>query len=207
MKDERETRQRLLACAKKEFMEKGYTKASLRSICRKAEVTTGALYFFFRDKADLFAALVEGPLKGLYELMLGHYQAERETKLESDDSELDGVEDMQVAVRIMHYMYQHYDAFLLMLTKSEGSGYEDCIDSFVEITQRHYRILSDRICRYFNRPLLDEYLIHWISHMQIDTFVHMITHVESEEEACRYVEPTVRYLFQGFFGMLNIQME
>ena len=36
-----ETKERLLACAKKEFVEKGYAKASLRAICREAGVTTG----------------------------------------------------------------------------------------------------------------------------------------------------------------------
>ena len=36
-------------------------KASLRNICKEAGVTTGALYFFFKDKEDLFAALVEKP--------------------------------------------------------------------------------------------------------------------------------------------------
>lgn len=207
MKDEKETRQKLLACAKKEFMEKGYTKASLRSICREAGVTTGALYFFFRDKADLFSSLVEEPVNGLFEMMTGHYREEMEIELGADDTRLDGLEDMQVAVRIMHYMYQNYDAFLLVLTKSQGSGYENCIDTFVDMTQKHYRLLSDRICRHWNLPPLDEYLIHWISHMQIDTFVHMITHEESEETACRYMEPTVRYLFAGFFGMLGISLK
>ena len=45
-----ETKERLLACAKKEFVEKGYAKASLRAICREAGVTTGALYFFFQRR-------------------------------------------------------------------------------------------------------------------------------------------------------------
>ena len=40
--------------AKEEFMEKGYNKASLRSICSKAGITTGALYFFFENKEDLY---------------------------------------------------------------------------------------------------------------------------------------------------------
>ena len=50
MKDEKETREKLLASARQEFLEKGYTQASLRSICKNAGVTTGALYFFFQDK-------------------------------------------------------------------------------------------------------------------------------------------------------------
>lgn len=50
MKEEKETKERLLISAKKEFVEKGYLQASLRNICKNAGVTTGALYFFFQDK-------------------------------------------------------------------------------------------------------------------------------------------------------------
>ena len=56
--ENKETRQHLLECAKREFLEKGYMKASLRNICKEAGVTTGALYFFFKDKEDLLAAAV-----------------------------------------------------------------------------------------------------------------------------------------------------
>ena len=74
--DNRETRKHLLECAKKEFLEKGYMKASLRNICKEAGVTTGALYFFFKDKEDLLAELVEEPLRQLYAVMEEHYAAE-----------------------------------------------------------------------------------------------------------------------------------
>ena len=45
-----EKRKLLIEAAKKEFLEKGYNKASLRNICAKAGMTTGALYFFFDNK-------------------------------------------------------------------------------------------------------------------------------------------------------------
>ena len=57
VKDEKETKRRLLESAKKEFLEKGYLQASLRNICKNAGVTTGALYFFFEGKEALFAEL------------------------------------------------------------------------------------------------------------------------------------------------------
>ena len=53
----------LLASAKREFLEKGYAHASLRRICEGANVTTGALYFFFRNKEELFESLVEKPVR------------------------------------------------------------------------------------------------------------------------------------------------
>ena len=43
MSDEKATREKLMEYARQEFLEKGYMKASLRSICKKAGVTTGAL--------------------------------------------------------------------------------------------------------------------------------------------------------------------
>ena len=50
MGTDHETEAKLLASAKSEFLEKGYAKASLRKICANAGMTTGALYFFFKDK-------------------------------------------------------------------------------------------------------------------------------------------------------------
>ena len=86
--ENKETRQHLLECAKREFLEKGYMKASLRNICKEAGVTTGALYFFFKDKEDLLAALVEEPLRQLYAIMEEHYavmrSAEFLTQLSTD---------------------------------------------------------------------------------------------------------------------------
>ena len=42
----------LLRSAQTEFLKYGYDKASLRNICRNADMTTGALYFFFKNKEN-----------------------------------------------------------------------------------------------------------------------------------------------------------
>lgn len=48
----------ILSAAMKEFLEKGFRAASLRSIVKAAGVTTGAFYGYFKSKEDLFEALV-----------------------------------------------------------------------------------------------------------------------------------------------------
>ena len=45
-----ETVNRIKESAVQEFLEKGYEKANLRSICKRANVTTGAFYFSFESK-------------------------------------------------------------------------------------------------------------------------------------------------------------
>ncbi|MGN0153839.1 MAG: TetR/AcrR family transcriptional regulator [Lachnospiraceae bacterium] len=202
MKEEKETKQKLLASAKEEFMEKGYMKASLRNICKNAGVTTGALYFFFQDKEDLFGALVEEPLKMLFSVMESHYEAEADD-INQDGEKSDFADDYDAAKQIIHFMYQYYDEFQMILTKAQGSKYEYCVDHFVELSEQHYKNLVEQIERVSGRKILDAYTIHWFSHMQIDIFVKLLTHEPSEEAALQHLEIIMKYLIAGWNGLIS----
>ncbi|MDE6313113.1 MAG: TetR/AcrR family transcriptional regulator [Lachnospiraceae bacterium] len=203
MKDEKETRNKLLESAKAEFMEKGYTGASLRNICKNAGVTTGALYFFFQDKEDLFASLVADPLQELITLMSEHYQSEVDTeKIEDFYKNRDFSEDLQISNKVIAYMYQNYDAFLLLLNRAQGSKYENVVDEFVAVSEKHYHMMADRWCETFGKPAVEDYMIHWIAHMQIDAFAHLLLHEPNKEKAQRHIVKIVRYLIVGWIDMI-----
>lgn len=53
------TRRRLLSVARRHFARDGYAAAATEAIVAEAEMTRGALYYQFRDKQDLFRAVVE----------------------------------------------------------------------------------------------------------------------------------------------------
>ncbi len=54
-----ETRSRILDAAEEVFHEKGVANASLEDIAAVAEVTRGAIYWHFKDKAELFDAMMQ----------------------------------------------------------------------------------------------------------------------------------------------------
>ena len=54
-----ETRMRILDAAEGVFHEKGVANASLEDIAAAAEVTRGAIYWHFKDKAELFDAMMK----------------------------------------------------------------------------------------------------------------------------------------------------
>jgi TetR/AcrR family transcriptional regulator, acrAB operon repressor len=53
-----ETRSRILDAAERVFYEKGVAHASLEDIAAAAEVTRGAIYWHFKDKAEIFDAMM-----------------------------------------------------------------------------------------------------------------------------------------------------
>ena len=54
-----QTRAVLLDVARRLFAERGYADAGTEEVVQRAGVTRGALYYHFRDKRDLFRAVVE----------------------------------------------------------------------------------------------------------------------------------------------------
>ena len=65
-----ETKKTLLESAKKEFLQKGFAGASLRTIAANAGVTTGAMYRHFKDKDAFFCALVDDAVEATKKVVM-----------------------------------------------------------------------------------------------------------------------------------------
>lgn len=204
MKQDNETIKKLLQSARTEFMEKGYMKASLRNICRNAGVTTGALYFFFKDKEDLFESVTKETVNGIYQIMQAHFIEERDmaergmlfSPVSSEENK-----DFDVARMIIHQMYFNREDILLVLTKSQGSAIENIADRFIETAEQHYKAMALEMQQAYPGRVLDDKFIHWLAHEQIGAFIYMITHIDDEEEAVRYISQAITYMMSGWYGL------
>lgn len=199
---DKETRKKLLDSAKREFLEKGYMKASLRTICKNVGVTTGALYFFFEDKEDLLRQLVEPPLNELISKMESHFSEEMDAE-SPVVSVFDDSSDIKAAKEIVHCMYEHYEIFQILLTKSQGSAYENIVSELADGIEEHYDRLAERMGEKFGIRKPEHYMIHWLSHILIDAFIHLFTHEQDEEKAVRHIEGIVACLIFGWNGLFS----
>lgn len=204
MKEDKETRNNLIHSARKEFIEKGFMKASLRTICKNAGVTTGALYFFFKDKDDLFDAVAGDVINELYNMMQTHFEDERNMAMKGEDmlpNAEESEEHEETALQMIRQMYLHREDILLVLTKSQGTKYENIADRFIDSAEKHYRLMADAMAKHHPKAKMDDKFIHWLAHEQIDTFIFMISHIETEQEALPFIKQAVTYMMSGWYGM------
>lgn len=198
MKSDNETREKLIKSAKTEFLDKGYAKASLRKICANAGVTTGALYFFFEDKEDIFGAIVEKPLAELLEIVNAHF-LEDESYLDQHDSyaHVHGGHD-EFAKRLIHHLYENYDAFILLLTKSDGTCYEGVPDRVVSLVEFSSRKNINILANSMEGMKVNDYIVHWLTHIMIDSFIHLLIHEKDEKTAVSRMRRIMDYIIKGY---------
>lgn len=195
-----DTRQKLLESAKQEFLEFGYQKASLRRICKNAGVTTGALYFFFEDKADLYDALVRDLATLIMNMLKSH--TDTENVLYQDSFQYEKDLDMLVGKQLISTYYAHQDIGKLLIHCSQGTAYEHYFDHIIAFFEEHNkRIIMNLIGA--DNPIFNECTMHWLAHLQVESFLHVLSHDFSEEEALGQVETVVTFLRGGFNAIME----
>ena len=78
-----------------------------------------------------------------------------------------------------------------------------CIDEFVALTEKNYRMLADAQAKVCGVAAPDDYTIHWMAHMQIDAFVHLLTHEPDEEKAVAHLGDILKYLLAGWYALFQ----
>lgn len=133
-KDDYQTKELLLKAGRKEFLEKGFEKASLRKICDNAGVTTGAVYFFFENKEDLFHQIV---VKAVEEMkILGETLVNEELEGISSSGEGDK--------KLMAFLWNHREEMQLLLEKSKGTRYEKLKDEIFSQMERNFTMFFQK---------------------------------------------------------------
>ena len=134
--------ERVLACAKEEFLEKGFSKSSLRTIAAKADTTTGTIYSRFGGKEGLFSAIVEPVSDRIIKMFLETQESFHALDAKEQPSMMETYvsEGMKT---ILDYVYDNFEEFELLLDASYGTKFQNFVESLVEIeTEYTYKYME-----------------------------------------------------------------
>ena len=202
-----ETKAKILISAKNEFLEKGFMNASLRTIASNAGVTTGAMYRHFKDKDALFCALVDDAIDFAQKtVMLADVMNHQD--LDNVVSEKHFEEETRQTNEFLNYIFDNYDAFYLLLTKSAGSTHEHFQEEICDLyTKNCEQTFNWMYKNQISTKKIDKMTVHFIASTVINAFVEIITHKMSKKAAFQYIQNIEDYTRFGMIHMMGIPCE
>lgn len=198
----KETRQRLLEAASTEFATEGFQKASLRAICAKAGVTTGALYFFFKGKDDLFANTVEDTEEKIIEYVREHYG----TDAPADGRGLLGDEqsDFKTAEDLYDLLVREKPATTIIAQNREHPAVKEFCDKVVAELYEYLRaVVEQHDPALLEMPEYDDVSLNWLARVQLDSFFELYRMQMDEARTQHQLEVMVRSFRGGFRALLS----
>lgn len=184
-----DTKTRLLEAGKEEFLANGYEKASLRKICKSANVTTGALYFLFENKEALFISIVEDIAKRLIEFV------KRQT-----DSEVNGNGDSASYQRELNeFICSNKDVVRILLDKSKGTPYENFKEEYCYLVAKGFYLYYDKCGG------TAEYrdIMKLVVKMRIQGYIEMLEGDYDMDKMMKFSALMENYGDCGFAGMMK----
>ncbi len=183
-------RELLLCSGKDQFLAYGFEKASLRTICKKAGLTTGAFYNHFSGKEDLFSSLVEPMINGFRKM----YQEVISKELNDLTT---GVENELTSIT---YAIRHKDEFRLLFECSRGTKYEGFKEYLIhEVFYPGYQKIFDR----YAGKHVDPALVRIILHMKFEEYMELIYGGYSMEEVKKLIVQLTVFSEAGFHKLLE----
>lgn len=191
----------IIEAATAEFLEYGFTDASMRRIACAAGMSASGLYKHFAGKEEMFAALVEPAYQGLMDLFRREADDQRRSVGNGDLSQWENGRDAKMA---MAYIYDHLDAFRLLVCKSQGTKYEGFLHELAvleeETTLSFMEMLKQQGVKLRAFRMKE---LHLLTTVNINAVFQTVEHDFTREDAMHYADTLDRFFskaWQEFFG-------
>lgn len=206
MSNEQNTLNRINEAAKKEFLEKGFQGASLRNIVKDAGVTTGAFYGYYNSKEELFEALVEDKYQHIMNMYVST-QDEFKSFEPARQQNLMGKVSGDCLQDMLEYMYEYEDEFLMLLTASTGTKYENMIHEMCEVeTKATYDFI--KVMEADGRKInpIDPMLIHVLVSGMFGGFFELVIHRDKIKDAKGYLAQLRQFYTSGWSHLFGFEL-
>ncbi|MEE0715492.1 MAG: TetR/AcrR family transcriptional regulator [Eubacterium sp.] len=197
--------EKILECAKKEFLEKGFSDASLRSIAAMADTTTGTIYSRFGGKEGLFSALVEPVADYIINLFLKTQETFHSIEPEEQPHQMDKYVTGGM-MAMLDYIYEHFQEFSLLLDASYGTKFQNFVETLVEIeTEYTYKYMEDINFQGEESEVITEEFIHIMTRALFESMFEVVRHKMPKEQAVKYMNMLAKFHYGGWGTILDLE--
>ena len=202
IRDKSSHHEKIIAAAWDEFLTYGFADASMRRIAAAAGMSAAGLYKHFPSKEDMFAALVEPACQGLMALYRQEEALETEALQRGEITQK--WEAGGEAKMALSYIYDHLDAFRLLICKSAGTRYESFLHDLAVEEEKTTIAMMNMLKaqgKQINSIRPEEF--HLLVTTNVNAVFQAVEHGFTREESMHYADTLDAFFpkaWQVFFG-------
>ncbi len=187
---------------KEEFLEKGFEDASIRGIGARAGMTSAGLYRHYADKEAMFNAMVE-PLIESIKSWTDNHTNRKYSMLEGGDSKNELFGETFIDM-IRDVILPRKDEFILLMTRSNGTKYENFIHDYVEENQKKFIEALRRLKEngYQTEDLSEEEL-HMLLSAYLTACFEPIIHNYDDQKIEKYLNTVRDFFMPGWLKIMG----
>lgn len=199
-RDKTENHIKIMAAAKEEFLEKGYEKASMRSIADRCGMTAAGIYRHCKDKEDLFYQLVspaEEKLMAWANNHINRYEKEvkKTRKIVWHDSYIDMMKEV---------IYPDMEDYHLLIAKSKGTKYENFLHDMTELAQAKFiSYLKEQKKAGVKVPDIPKKQLHLLLSAYVSALFEPVIHNYPYKEAVGALDTLEAFFLPGWKQLMN----
>lgn len=137
------TKNRILECAKGEFLSKGFENAKVAEIAKLAKVTTGALYQHFKNKEDLYDCIVSPICDGFISIT-NDRNKDFIDSLERDEFSIISEELSYITNDLLKYIYDNWKIFRILILNDKTKIYKTFFNTIVENETKMTQLMIEK---------------------------------------------------------------
>lgn len=191
-------KEKILISAKNEFLDKGYTNASLRVISEKAGLTKGALYSYFKNKDALFCELTK--------VAVDFIEAEFSESSHYIKSSKEYCNDFPLEDKIKSYrlhantVLDNYDNYKLLLFCAAGSSLESYKEKIIQMYASQFILRSTFMEKKVN---FSELYVHTLASTYVSYLEEIVLHKPNRDEVEMYATQMAIFVDAGMRKLSN----
>lgn len=180
-----------------EFLENGFQNTTMRKIADRAGLTTGALYVRFENKDKLFCSLLTDVCLAVqheFDVLRSMYYNAGSGRFSDFQQAMKTESEM-----ILRLIFDNYDAFTLLLCRSDGSSLENFFDTVVKEKTEETLIFLKK----YEADILNPIAVQLIISSQFALYRQIIRNGYSKQKAKDCMSIVMDYCAGGWERILN----
>jgi len=197
-----EIEMKIIVAGRKEFLAKGFVKATVRDIARRAGISLGNFYTYFKGKEDLFVTIVEPVHQRMNKLMMDFFNYEAGKNFRDADFVSQFIS--HTAMSLTFLIQNNRKDVIMLLDKGVGTPYEGYKMQLVHMIEQDFK--EDLRAQNAEHTLFHtpNGALFLIAKNLIEGIIETAKHVENEEDLSRTLRYFIHYHLNGMVSLLEV---